>query len=85
LQWNSRDLEKEKIGFERTLARWKKENPNYNDDVPPRIFTWGPPVPLPPSQIPRQQALDEYKIAEERITRDYNLEVALIFYETSII
>jgi hypothetical protein len=86
LRWNMRDVEKEKIGFARTLARWKEENPNYNCDDAPRLFTFGPPMPLgPPPSKSRQQALDEYKIVEERITREYNSEIALIFHETFMV
>ena len=71
-----RDFEKEKIAYERRFAKWEKENIGYYDK--PRIFSCIPILPPPPLSP------DEYKITEERITRDYNLELALIFYDATM-
>ena len=65
-----------------TKATEKRIGPKRPD---PRLL-FVKPIPLRPPFTPRpkkskQQALDEYKIAKERITRECNLEVALIFYE----
>ena len=84
--WNAtRDLEQERIGLERLLAKRKKENPNYNHDAPPRIFSIVT-MPLPPPpDIPKQQMLDKYNVEKEHVTRERDLALALIFYEASLI
>jgi hypothetical protein len=71
-----------KRAFEQALRQWEKDNPNYV----PGIFKFGPPMPLDYCESPSiaLQVLEECKIEEERLARDCNLELALMFYDATI-
>lgn len=57
---------------------------NGNEEwKPQKMFTWGPKIPLR-REAPTSEEIDVGNKKLERIMREYNLELALIFYETSI-
>jgi hypothetical protein len=74
-------VRKEKASYKFKMIINNPKSWGFRSDGRPRffnIFKSGPPIPLIPRHIPRRPR------PVEDITQEYNIELALIFYETSI-